>query len=159
MTRPDSERLPAAIAVEPARQDAVERLLRLGEDFALSLYPAEECFMLPLSDLEKPGVTVFVARVDGEAVGMAALVGKADGSAELKRLFVEDRARGRGLAAGLLERVEAHAGETGVRVIQLETGTRSDAAIALYEKRGFAHIPPFGEYIGSASSVCMEKVL
>lgn len=147
------------IAIEPARQDSVERLLRLGEDFALSLYPAEECFMLPLSDLEKPGVTVFIARVDGEAVGMAALVGKEDGSAELKRLFVEDRARGRGLAAGLLARVEGHALAAGVGVIRLETGTRSDAAIALYETRGYTHIPPFGEYIGSASSVCMEKAL
>jgi putative acetyltransferase len=153
------EKVPVAIAVEPAGQDGVERLLRLGEDFALSLYPAEECFMLPLSELEKPGVTVFVARVDGEAVGMAALVAGSDGSTELKRLFVEDRARGRGLAGDLLERVEVHARAAGVGVIRLETGTRSDAAIALYEKRGYTHIPPFGEYIGSASSVCMEKSL
>jgi putative acetyltransferase len=147
------------ISIEPPGQPGVERLLRLGEDFALSLYPAEECFMLPLSDLEKPGVTVFIARVDGEAVGMAALVGKEDGSVELKRLFVEDRARGRGLAGDLLEHAEEHAREAGVGVIRLETGTRSDAAIALYEKRGYMHIPPFGEYIGSASSVCMQKSL
>ncbi|CAN5150179.1 GNAT family N-acetyltransferase [soil metagenome] len=148
-----------SISIEPARQPDVERLLRLGEEFALSLYPAEECFLLDVGELERPGVSVFVARVDGEALGMAALVAKGDGSAEVKRVFVEDRARGQGLAGELLAAVEAAGRDAGVRVIQLETGPRSVAAIALYEKRGYRHIPLFGQYVGSASSVCMEKAL
>ncbi|MEP6482185.1 MAG: GNAT family N-acetyltransferase [Rhodoglobus sp.] len=147
------------VALEPAAQPDVERLLRLGEEFALSLYPADECFLLPVSELEKPGVSVFVARLEGEAVGMAALVGRGDGSAELKRLFVDGRARGQGLAGGLLDAVEQAARDAGVGVIQLETGPRSTAAIALYEKRGYRHIPLFGQYVGSGSSVCMEKSL
>lgn len=147
------------VAIEPAAQPDVERLLRLGDEFALSLYPAEECFLLPVSELEKPGVTVFVARVDGVAVGMAALVARGDGSAELKRLFVRDRARGQGVASGLLDAVGGAARDAGVGVIQLETGPLSTAAIALYEKHGYRHIPLFGQYIGSASSVCMEKSL
>jgi putative acetyltransferase len=147
------------IAIEPARQPDVERLLGLGDEFALSLYPADECFLLDVSELELPGVSVFVARLDGEALGMAALVVKADGSAEVKRVFVAESARGQGLAGDLLEAVEGAARDAGVRVIQLETGPLSTAAIALYEKRGYRHTPPFGQYIGSASSVCMEKAL
>ncbi|WP_268236635.1 hypothetical protein [Salinibacterium xinjiangense] len=36
---------------------------------------------------------------------------------------------------------------------------RSTAAVALYEKRGYRHIPRFGDYVDSASSVCMELAL
>lgn len=149
----------ATIAIEPARQPDVERLLALGEDFARSLYPADECFLLDISELDAPGVSVFVARVDAEALGMVALVVKGDGSAELKRVFVDDRARGLGLAGQLLEAAEQAARDAGVRVIQLETGPQSTAALALYAKHGYREIPAFGQYIGSASSVCMEKAL
>lgn len=90
---------------------------------------------------------------------MAALVPAGDGSAELKRVFVTEGARGRGLAGDLLAAAEGTARDAGVRVIRLETGPRSVAAIALYEKHGYRHIPLFGQYVGSASSVCMEKVL
>ena len=146
-----------SIAVEPARQPDVERLLRAGETFARTLYSAEECFLLDVAELDRPDVTVFVARLDGVAVGMAAVV--AGAVPELKRLFVDDSARGRGLAAGLLEAAESHAREAGARIIRLETGTRSEAALALYEKHGYRHIPRFGQYVDSETSVCMEKSL
>lgn len=145
----------AVVAVESPRSAGVAELLRAGEDFAESLYPAEENFILPLEALEEPGVTVFVARVGGEALGMAALV-QHDSEFELKRLFVSDAARGQGLAGRLLDALEGRARDAGAGVIRLETGNRSDAAIALYEKRGYVHIPRFGEYADSASSVCMQ---
>ena len=91
-----------SIAIEPARQPEVERLLRLGEEFMLSHYPPESCYLLNVGELERPEVTVFVARVDGAALGMVALVSRDDGSAELKRMFVDAAARGQGLADGLL---------------------------------------------------------
>ena len=146
------------VEIEPPRQPEVEALLRAGERFAEGLYPAEENFILPLEPLEKPGVTVFVARVDGVARGMAALV-IGDGGAELKRMFVDESARGLGLAHSLLDALEQHARMLGVAVIRLETGDRSHAALALYAKRGFVVIPRFGEYVDSASSVCMELAL
>lgn len=147
------------IAIEPARQPDVQRLLDAGGVFARSLYDEDECFLHDLSELERPGITVWVARVHDEAIGMVALVSASDGSAEIKRLFVDDSARGSGIASGLLTAVEDFARGTGVAVIRLETGPRSDAALALYEKHGYRHIPLFGQYIGSGSSVCMEKVL
>lgn len=147
-----------SIAIESPREPGVAELLRGGEQFAESLYPAEENFILPLEALEEPGVTVFVARTDGRALGMAALV-EHDGYAELKRMFVSEDARGQGLAHLLLVALEQHARSAGVRIIRLETGDRSDAALALYERRGFTRIPRFGEYADSASSVCMELAL
>ena len=147
------------VAIEPVRQPDVERLLALGEVFARSLYPPDECFLLDIAELDRPEVTVFVARVDLDAMGMVAVVDGGDGSVEIKRLFIEDRARGRGLARELIAAVEQHARDAGATVIRLETGPRSDAALALYRTSGYRDIPLFGQYIGSASSVCMEKRL
>jgi len=147
-----------AVTIESPRAPGVAELLRAGEAFAEALYPAEENFILPLEALEGPGVTVFVARVVGEALGMAALV-QHGSDYELKRMFVSEAARGQGLAGLLLDALEEHARDAGAVVIRLETGNRSDAAIALYEKRGYVHIPRFGEYADSASSVCMELTL
>lgn len=147
------------IAVEAPRQPEVEALLGLGDEFAFSLYPADSCYLLDVSELEAPGVTVFVARVDGEALGMVALVDRGDGSAEVKRMFVHDRARGRGVGGGILSALEEHALAAGIRVLQLETGPKQLAAIALYEKHGFGRIPNFGPYVGDEFSICMERTL
>jgi putative acetyltransferase len=146
------------IEIEAARQPDVEAMLRAGEEFARSLYSEEECFMLDVAELERPGVTVWVARRDGVALGMASLV-VGDEFPELKRLFVYDDARGGGVAGSLLDAVENHARDASARVIRLETGDRSTAAVALYEKRGYRHIPSFGDYVDSESSVCMELAL
>jgi hypothetical protein len=41
----------------------------------------------------------------------------------------------------------------------LETGVRQPEAIGLYESAGFSRTDAFGEYVGSALSVCMAKPL
>lgn len=146
------------VAIEPARQRDVEALLDGSERFALSLYPPDSCYLLDVSELEAPGVDVFVARVDGVALGMAALV-PYDGYGELKRLYVDDAARGQGLAGELLAAVEDRAREQGLPVLRLETGPLSVAAIALYGKHGYSRIPNFGPYEGDPHSYCMEKSL
>lgn len=148
-----------SIAIEPARQPDVEALLTLSDEYAIGLYPADSCYLLDVSELERPGVSMFVARVDGVALGTGALVDRRNATAELKRLFVDDAARGRGLAGALLSAIETRARDAGVRVLQLETGPKSFAAIALYEKHGYVRIPNFGQYVGDPHSYCMEKVL
>jgi putative acetyltransferase len=151
--------LSATISIEPVRQPEVIGLLQQSDDFALSLYPPEGAFLLNVDELEEPGVTLFVARVDGEAVGIAALVRHGDGPAELKRMFVSPSARGLGIAGSLLRALETEAISTGVRTLQLETGPLSHSAIALYEKSGYTLIPNFGQYLNEEHSVCYEKVL
>jgi putative acetyltransferase len=148
-----------SVGTEPPRQPELLELMRLGDEYMLSLYPPESCHLLRVEELEAPGVTVFVARDGSAALGMAALVDRGDASAELKRMFVPEAARGRGIASSLLAAVERHAATSGVQLIQLETGPLQDAAIALYEKRGYRLIPNFGKYAGDPNSVCYEKQL
>jgi len=151
-------RVSVTIGVEPARQPELLELMRQGDEFTLNLYPPESCHLLGVEELEAPGVTVFVARsVDGEAVGMAALVDRGDGSAELKRMFVPEAARGQGLAGSVLTELERFARNRDIALIQLETGPLQPAAIALYERSGYSSIPNFGKYVGDPNSVCFEK--
>ncbi len=147
------------IAIESPRQPEVLEVLRLSDEYALTLYPAESCYLLDVGELEASGVAVFVARIDGVVAGMGAVVDRFDGSAELKRMFVLESARGHGVGHALLDAIHPHAASRGVSIVQLETGPKQLAAIALYERAGYARIPNFGPYIGDEFSVCMEKRL
>ena len=154
--------VPPATTVRPEdpRQLEVEAMLRAGEAFARTLYAPEECFLLSVDELATPGTTVLVARdAQGAALGMAALVEQDPGEGELKRLFVDDAARGQGVADAIMDALEQAARERSIRTLRLETGTRSDAALRFYARRGYERIPAFGPYVGSATSVCMERVL
>jgi len=148
-----------SIDIESPRQPDVIALLDEGDAFALELYPAENYYGLDLDALDKPGVALFVARDDSRVVGTAAIVTGLDATAELKRMFVSPSARGLGVATQLLTAVELHARAAGVQRLLLETGEPQAAAIALYSKHGFVHIPQFGQYVGDPTSVCMEKRL
>jgi putative acetyltransferase len=146
-------------SAEAPRQPELLELMRQGDEFTLGLYPPESAHLLDVTELEKPGVTVFVARSEGDVVGMAALVDRGDATAELKRMFVVPSARGLGVGAGLLASVDAHAVATGIRTVQLETGPLQDVAIRLYQRGGYSLIPSFGKYVGDPNSVCYEKAL
>lgn len=150
---------PVIVSEEPADQPEVRRILRLSDDFTLSLYPPDSCHLLDLRELEAPGVHVYVARAPREAIGMAALVDRADGTGELKRMFVDERARGIGAARALLAEIDAACIRLGIHTLQLETGPLQPAAIALYRSVGFDVIPNFGAYAGDDFSICMEKRL
>jgi putative acetyltransferase len=91
------------------------------------------------------------------AVGCGA-IRRLDGeTAEIKRMYVAPSARGQGIGRALLASLESEARSLGVKRLVLETGARQPEAIALYARAGFQRIPLFGEYLGSALSVCMGK--
>jgi GNAT superfamily N-acetyltransferase len=93
------------------------------------------------------GGILFVTDEHGEAYG------------EIKRMYVRPRWRGRGYGHRILERLEAHARERGIRLLRLETGIGLVEAITLYERTGFAVCPPFGPYRDDPLSACYEKRL
>ncbi|RIJ53414.1 GNAT family N-acetyltransferase [Clavibacter lycopersici] len=147
------------VAPESPRAADVLPLLRQADDFALALYPAENYHALDVTDLERPGVTFLVARDDGRALGTAAVVDGGDGSAELKRVYVTDAARGLGVGRALLVAAEERARALGATTMRLETGLPQTAAIAMYERGGYRHVPRFGPYAADPTSVCMERDL
>jgi putative acetyltransferase len=161
----DQQHSSITIAVEAPRQPEVERLLDGSSAYAQSLYPPESNFLLDIATLERPEVAFYVARDGERAVGIAALVIDAETATdapargELKRMFVDPAARGRGVAGALLTRIEADASARGIGEIVLETGDLHDAAKVLYARHGYREIPQFGQYVGEPHSVCFAKPL
>jgi GNAT superfamily N-acetyltransferase len=101
----------------------------------------------------------FVAYLDGQPVGCGAVRRIEPSVAEIKRMYVDPRARGGGVGRRILDALEAEARRLGVTRLVLETGPRQPEAIALYTRAGFSEIPLFGEYVDSQFSVCMAKDL
>jgi putative acetyltransferase len=140
----------------PAQSDVAE-LLRHGEAFSASLYPPESSHHLPLDALRRPEARFFVARdTKGTALATGALV-LHDDWAEIKRMWVEEAARGQGIARRVLNVLIAQAASAGIEILRLETGVASHAALALYEKTGFKRRAPFGDYRPDPLSVFMER--
>ena len=142
----------------PDQGEAIE-LLRQSDEFAISLYPPEYRYQIDLPALLADNVRFFVARRDGRALGCMALVRTAPDKGELKRCFVTQEARGQGVGLALLTAAEAAAREEKMRVIQLETGIRNNAALRLYRGCGFHDRGPFGGYPDNGVSVFLEKKL
>ncbi|BCH66055.1 GNAT family N-acetyltransferase [Agrobacterium vitis] len=148
-----------AITIEPPRQPDVIRLLDLSDAYMAALYPAESNHLLDVSSLEKPNVHFFVARHEGWVVGCAAIVEAGDGTAEIKRMFVDPQSRGLSLGKTLMAALEDQAKTLGLEALRLETGISQPEAIGLYRKAGFQEIPPFGSYRPDPLSLFMEKRL
>jgi GNAT superfamily N-acetyltransferase len=100
---------------------------------------------------------VVVAYEDNEAVGCGAIKSFDENSMEVKRMFVPENKRSKGIASVVLKELETWASELGFTKCVLETGYKQPEAIRLYEKNGYAKIPNYGQYIGMDNSVCFEK--
>ncbi|MFE0327887.1 GNAT family N-acetyltransferase [Streptomyces sp. NPDC003753] len=85
--------------------------------------------------------------------------GYEDGDAELKRMFVIEEMRGRGLARRILAALEEDAREAGRTRMVLETGTKQPEAVALYTSSGYEPCAKFGYYRFYESSLCFAKPL
>jgi putative acetyltransferase len=147
------------VKIQPEGLDdpGVRELVDAADAYGLSIYPPENYHALDPAEFRRDDVTLLIARDDaGDALGMAALV---ESSAEIKRMFVHDHARGLGVGAGLLDAVETLARGLGILTLRLETGEPQVAAIRMYERAGYRRCPPFGEYVDDPTSVCMEKTL
>ncbi|MFF2348368.1 GNAT family N-acetyltransferase [Kitasatospora sp. NPDC058115] len=144
---PDARLLTAEVQQEYVR--------RYGEADLTELHPKH---------FEAPAGLFLVAYLDGEPVACggwrakeAAPFGIRATDAELKRMFVRPRARGRGLARVVLRRLERTAAEAGRTRFILETGTEQPEAVALYASEGYEPIEKFGLYRESEQSICLGK--
>jgi ribosomal protein S18 acetylase RimI-like enzyme len=90
-----------------------------------------------------PGGILLVARAGDRLVGVVAYRRLDARVCEMKRLFVGDEARGRGLARALVLSLLAHATEAGYAEIRLDTLPMMGAAQRLYESLGFHDIAPY----------------
>jgi GNAT superfamily N-acetyltransferase len=138
--------------LRPVRADGepAERLLadylgeieqRLGRPLEPSEYPDAEP-----AELEPPRGRLLVAFDGDEPLGCGAVRVIAPGIAEIKRMYVAPRARGRGLGRTLLAELERTAADLGCRTVRLDTMAAMRAAAGLYRSVGYE---PIADYNGN----------
>jgi putative acetyltransferase len=155
----------AEIAVEPvarATDEVRDLIAELDRDLAQGYLP-EQQHGLRLEAIFERLVRFFVARLDGIAVGCGG-VALFDTFAEVKRMYVRENVRGRGVARALLATIESETAKNGLALLRLETGDRQFDAIRLYERAGFSVCDAFEPYASMApdaiaTSIFYEKRL
>ena len=142
----------------PDSPDAVQLIEEL-DAYLIPMYPPESHHGYAVEKLIREGVAFFVARLGGLplACGGVQLFGTEYG--EVKRTYVRPEHRRLGLGKRMLSHIADYTREQGVPLLRLETGIYQHEAIGLYDRFGFAPIPPFGDYLEDPLSMFFEKRL
>jgi putative acetyltransferase len=102
------------VELVPAATDDVRALVGELDQLLSAEYTPEQRHGLALDAIFAPNIRFFVARLNGAAVGCGGVAFLAD-FAEVKRMYVREVARGRGVAQALLARIEEAARDAGFR--------------------------------------------
>ena len=133
-----------AVRIVPLRPELREHFYRLNaiwleRYFVLEPYDIE-VMSNPEAIVEHGGAVLF-ALLGGAVVGTCALKQHAPGEYELTKMGVDPSAQGVGIGRRLIEAAIAEFERLGGRELFLETNTRLESAIHLYERTGFEHQP------------------
>lgn len=100
-----------------------------------------------------------VAYLNEEAVGCGAIRPFDRNTVEIKRMFVSENVRERGVGAKILAALEAWAKELGFERSILETADLLPEAVRLYKRNNYIQIPNYGQYESMERSICFSKRL
>lgn len=139
---------PAAARLSAAME--AEMVVRYGDGGAIPV---------AAQDFSGEHAVFLVAAVDGRDVGCGGVRPLADGIGEIKRMYVDPVARGRGVGRAVLRGLLTHGREVGLVRLQLETGTAQPEAMALYAAAGFTSIRAYGHYADDPRQRCFALEL
>jgi putative acetyltransferase len=166
MAQPQLTREMLDIRRESPDQPAVREMLGALDGYLGGLYEPQHNHILSVEELLSAQVFFLVARQQGRPVGCgafrrqpgeAATAGQAYG--EIKRMMVQPAARGAGVGAALLARLEQQLANEGRTLALLETGAAQVEAVRLYERAGYSRRGAFGGYPDNGLSLFFEKRL
>ena len=142
------------------------------QQYYMQLYGGGDSTSMNARHFDPPHGLFVVGYADGVAVACGGWRARGDdyderagdpalrlGDAEIKRMYVAERHRGRGYARAVLAELERTAGAAGRRRMVLETGVPQPDAIALYTSAGYEPMTRFGDYRDSPNSRCYAKPL
>ena len=124
-----------------------EAFRTLNEQWIEKYFQLEEKDRQSLGDPEgqilAKGGHILVAERDGQLVGCCALMAMPENDRlEVAKMTIAESERGQGVGRQLLEHVICFAKECYIRTLYLETNTKLESAVRLYEAVGFRHLPP-----------------
>ena len=176
-----------SISLAPIVGAEADHLLVLSDEYMASLYPAESnhlvsseslrtgdavflgAFITPSITSHTPSSPVSAEQSmkqaalpsdgePGQCIGcVAARFYREAGYAEIKRLYVQESHRGRGLSRTLMSAIESEIFAEGIDCARLEMGIYQPEADTLYRSIGYRDISPFGDYRLDPLSQFLEK--
>lgn len=106
------------------------------------------------------GITRAFVLYDKEvAIGCAAFKKYAMDTVEVKRVFISEKYRGKGLSKMLLSELEMQVRKEGFSRLILETGKNNRAAVSMYKAINYREIGNFPPYTDMEDSICLSKDL
>lgn len=160
---------PGPLRIAPLPPSEAGELLAASDAYMLARYPALGGQLESAAALSRPGVSLLGAWWEGRLVGCGAVklvVQPEDGGpdyGEIKRVFLFEAWRGRGISKALMQRLEQQLllmqRTEGVTLARLQTGIHQPEALALYRGLGYRPRGPYGSYVQDATGVFMEKAL
>jgi DNA-binding MarR family transcriptional regulator len=96
-------------------------------------------------ELRPPAGVLLVATLLSDPIGCGALKFHDGEPTELKRMWVDESARGLGVGRRLLADLEARAAEGPSPIVRLETNGTLEEAIAMYRSAGYTEVAPFND--------------
>ena len=141
--------------VDPTKAEVIELIHQLDE-YQESMYPPESNHLDSIDELSKTNVNFIAAYAGSEICGIGA-VRVLNDYGEIKRLYVAEKYRGKGIAKEIVKELENRLIKRSIFTARLETGIHQHEAIDLYEKLGYSKTVPFGDYTEDPLSVFMEK--
>ena len=133
----------------------IKLVIELDKDLAIR-DGAEHSFYAPFNAIASIKYAIVVYENESP-VGCGAIKEYAENIMEVKRMYVPENKRGRGIASIVLKELENWAKESGYKKCILETGKKQPEAIRLYLKNNYTIINNYGQYAAVHNSVCFEK--
>ena len=137
-----------------------------AQQFYVEIYGWPDETPYATADFSPPYGAFFVGYLDDEAVAMGGWRFRTPGvppmarrPAEIRRMFVQERVRGRGYARIILTALETSAAAAGADWMLLETGQPQIAAVALYRSSGYVDVERFGHYADSETALNLGRPL
>jgi GNAT superfamily N-acetyltransferase len=138
--------VPFVIEARSYTDAEVQRLVNAVQQEYVRRYGGPDGAAVDPSEFTLPGGLFLVGLLDGVPVATGGWRRIDEGRAEIKRMFVAQAARRRGLARVMLTELERTAASAGYRELVLNTGPEQPEAVALYEAAGYVPAAPFGHY-------------
>ena len=116
----------------------------LDERFPAGFDPGDT-LVADAGDLEAPRGVFVVARADEAPVACGGVQTIDDGVGEIKRMWVDEAMRGRGLGRRLLAELEDQCRSLGHHTVRLDTNSRLPEAVAMYRRSGYSEIERYND--------------
>lgn len=135
----------AVVEVVPYQPALREHFRRLNQQWLERQFRVEDVDRALFADPEgmiiAPGGAILFALYAGEVVGTCALMHEGDGVYELSKMGVDENYRGLGAGRKLLDEAIATFRRREGRELFLESNSRLERALAMYERAGFERQP------------------